>query len=102
MDREVKVFECICYDENHLMVVTRWWDDDDQDEDAYEWDELSFAIQAHYEAGFWGRIWQGMKYVWNPEDGCFWSSTVLDKENAARLRDALQEYIEGVKPNGKG
>jgi len=99
MDRQVKVFECICYDANHLMAVTRWWDDDrDANVDDYEWDELSLEIQAHYQTGFFGRIWQGMKYVWNPEDGCFWSGTVLSKASAKELIEVLTDYYNGVKP----
>lgn len=98
LERKVKVFECICHDTNHLLVVTHWWDEHDEDDD---WEEFYIEVQAHYSAGFFRRIWQGMKYVWNPEDGCFWSGTSLDREEAQKLANALNDFARGMRPNDK-
>ena len=97
LERKVKVFECMCHDTNHLLVATHWWDEEDND---YDWEEFYIEVQAHYEKRFFGRIWQGMKYVWNPEDGCFWSGTSLDREEAKKLMMALGQFIDRVRPDG--
>ena len=99
MDKSMKVFECICQDNNHLLIATHWWDDEIGNDD---WEEFYIELQAHYQKGFFGRIWQGMKYVWNPEDGCFWSGTTLDRKEAQKLANALNDYSRGIRPNAKG
>lgn len=95
MEKETTVFECICGSTDHILVATRWYDEEDGD----DWEEFYFEIQAHYNNGFWRRIWVGLKYVWNPsEGGCFWSGTSLSRDECQKLREALTRFIDRVRP----
>jgi hypothetical protein len=88
MNKTRKVFECECGDTNHLLVVNHW----PLEEDG--WEDFYIEVQAHYYQGFWGRLWQAIKFVWNPvPNGCFWSGTSLDREEAQKLANALNDYV---------
>jgi hypothetical protein len=90
MITEKKIYECICNESCHSMVVIYWYDSED------DWEEFYFEIQAHSENGFFKRLWMGIKYAFDPLQGCFWTGTSLDRQEATKLRKDLGEKLNDI------
>jgi len=83
-------FDCICDSEEHSMRVTYFVD---------EWNEIEedevFISLYLADRGFWYRLWHGIKYICGHKSryGDFQCITIR-REDAERLRDLMNRYIE--------
>ena len=83
-------FECICDSEEHSMRVTYFVDA----WNGIEEDEIYISLYLA-DRGFWYRLWHGIKYICGHKSryGDYQCITIK-REDAERLRDLMNRYIE--------
>lgn len=83
-------FECICDTEEHSMRVTYFVDE----WNGIDEDEVYISLYM-VDNGFWYRLWHGIKYIFGHKSryGDYQCITIR-REDAERLRDLMNRYIE--------
>jgi len=82
--------DCICDSDEHVMRITYFvdaWDNIDED-------EVYISVQL-YGRTFWERLVRGIKYIFGYQ--CrygHWDVTTIRIDQAERIRDLLNRYIE--------
>lgn len=83
-------FVCDCHSDEHTIVFTY----DEMDQEVY----LSVFLET---TGFFGRLWNAVKYVcgYKCRYGHF-GNWILKKKDVERLQNLLQRYAEDMKRGG--
>ena len=81
-------YECICNDADHVLRISYFVDADGNIEDGELFAEIMFR-----RAGFFGRIWRALKYIFKFRSEPGWATWVVEVEGAKELRLLLDKLI---------
>lgn len=81
--------KCECHSQDHLLVleVVQW---DEKDVSAYLFQQMTPIY------GFFKRLWRAVDYILHPGRCRYghWQETLIDRESARAMRDALDVYLQ--------
>jgi hypothetical protein len=80
-------YECICDDADHVLRISYLVDDEGNIENGELYAEVLFRL-----AGFFGRIWRALKYVFNFRSEPGWATWVVEVKGAKELRSLLDRF----------
>lgn len=93
---KVERFECSCGNWQDFIAVTYSrmdWDEDHGESRLH--DSLSFHVQMNHFLPWYKRAWRAILYVFAKDAKWYhWSETLVSHQDAIRMRDLLNEYIE--------
>lgn len=91
-----EAFDCDCGSIEHMMVASYFDYRDDWPPEFY------VHLQIRPNGSVLKRIWYALKYVCGKSsDSAYWADTLLNTNNATRLRDMLNDFLEAHKNNRK-
>lgn len=93
---KIHVVNCMCgSDRDHSAVFHLW-------KDAEHGDEFTISTGLNHFRGFWSRLKVAVKYALGMDNThYFFTEQVLDKEELIKLKEFIDDAVEGFDPVGK-
>lgn len=80
-------FECMCYDQDHTLIV------DDVRED--DWTEFNVSVMIKPEPSLFWRIWLAIKYIFNKTQNTYYFNCVsLQRKDVESLMGLCREHLQ--------
>tara|TARA_Y100000310_G_scaffold344546_1_gene457890 strand:- start:6483 stop:6761 length:279 start_codon:yes stop_codon:yes gene_type:complete len=80
-----EMFFCDCHDLEHHFIVSTWDEVDD--------DLLEIYVRLRNDFPWYKRVWFAIKYIFGTDSANF-TVVLLDIENAQRLAETLEDFVD--------
>lgn len=93
---KVHVVKCSCgSDRDHSTVFHLW-------KDPEYGDDFTVSTGLNHFRGFWSRLWIGIKYALGVDNTYYaYTEQTLDKDELLKLKNFIDDAVEGYDPDGK-
>ena len=88
MEKEYDIYVCDCMNLSHQIVISRF-DFSDGEPDHH----LYITVHTKPWVRWYVRFWKAFKFAFVYDDGDFYDSTLLNKNDVIRLRDSMNAHL---------